>query len=89
MSGTVVQLRTCPVERCGASIRRGYLMCSRHWIRVPRDLREEVRVWWRYYQVRIGEARLAAYQRYLLARSNAIRAVNNKISQEASDAVEP
>lgn len=71
--------RTCPCDGCAVEIPAGVLMCRPHWLRVPRDQREEVRVWWRKYQeAAMGRPRRDAFQRYLLARNNAIRAVNAK-----------
>lgn len=46
--------RKCAVPGCEKLIAPGYLMCGRHWFRVPTDLRK--RIWWFYNERDFGPA---------------------------------
>lgn len=35
-------MNRCPIKSCGCRIPRHLLMCRKHWIRVPPDLKEAV-----------------------------------------------
>jgi len=37
----------CPVEGCGAPLKRGHLMCLGHWRRVPKPLAVEINETWK------------------------------------------
>lgn len=39
---SVVREKTCFAYGCAERIKRGYLMCERHWFRVPSHLRDQV-----------------------------------------------
>lgn len=78
--GEVVELHTCPIEGCGAQIKRHLLMCRQHWRMVPRDVSKDVlRTWDAFRTTRNRDERRLALQAYTLARAQAIRAVNDKV----------
>lgn len=38
-----MRMHQCPVKPCDQQVPNTHLMCRRHWFRVPRPLRDEVR----------------------------------------------
>ena len=64
----------CPI--CQAPIRRGRLMCLKHWAQVPRAEQLAVNVTWRgFKRSEMGEAAIMALSAYRQARDAAIAAV--------------
>ncbi len=74
----------CPI--CGAPTRNTKLMCLRHWLMVPKLLREKVSYeWWAVNAARKPDVRLAALRRHREAKQAAIAAVRARIpAQEAA-----
>lgn len=72
----------CVVDNCGASINSGFLMCRRHWSRVSVALKAEINATWKVVSARMGnsESLMDALMRYRVARTEAIRVVNEKVS---------
>lgn len=50
----------CAVPGCGVGIPQEFLMCGRHWLSLPKGLREAV---WRTYRAGASEEYLAAQEK--------------------------
>ena len=74
---------SCPVVGCGKQIRIGYLMCSKHWFSLPRDLRIGVLDSWRAWN-RAPHEPLTTYldlrKAYQRNRDAAIAHVNQQVA---------
>lgn len=78
----MVTTKKCSCRTCDTTIPGYLLMCQRHWMMVPSGVRVEVQNAYREGR----EMKIHPTQRYLDARTTAIRIVNDKVSAAAASA---